>query len=193
MFVASLIFFYSVAAVALLLAGVSALPSVRARVASLDGRKEALRQLKLAQESAVYEREAFLTGELLAHAEAAAQRMLETATRLARAEAELREVGERKQTLTARESEVVGLLASGLSNREIAERLVISQKTVATHIQHILEKLELKSPGEAVELTNAETLAKAFGDVQRSLEDALQQVRTTAVSPGGPTRDEPTR
>ena len=46
--------------------------------------------------------------------------------------------------LTERELEVVALVAQGLSNREIAESFVISEKTVKTHIGHILAKLGLK-------------------------------------------------
>jgi NarL family two-component system response regulator LiaR len=46
--------------------------------------------------------------------------------------------------LTERELEVVALVAEGLSNREIAERFVISEKTVKTHIGHVLAKLGLK-------------------------------------------------
>jgi DNA-binding NarL/FixJ family response regulator len=47
--------------------------------------------------------------------------------------------------LTRREQEVAGLLAEGLSNKEIATRLVISQRTVETHVDHILGKLGLTS------------------------------------------------
>ena len=46
--------------------------------------------------------------------------------------------------LTERELEVVALVARGLSNREIAGTFVLSEKTVKTHIGHILAKLELK-------------------------------------------------
>jgi len=46
--------------------------------------------------------------------------------------------------LTERELEVVALVAQGLSNREIAETFVLSEKTVKTHIGHVLAKLELK-------------------------------------------------
>ncbi len=45
--------------------------------------------------------------------------------------------------LTEREREVVRLIADGLTNREIAERLTISVKTVETHRTHIMEKLDL--------------------------------------------------
>jgi NarL family two-component system response regulator LiaR len=48
------------------------------------------------------------------------------------------------EDLTERELEVVVLVAQGLSNREIAETFVISEKTVKTHIGHILAKLGLK-------------------------------------------------
>ena len=44
-------------------------------------------------------------------------------------------------TLTRREREIAGLIAQGLSNKDIAGRLVISQRTVESHVQHILAKL----------------------------------------------------
>jgi DNA-binding NarL/FixJ family response regulator len=56
------------------------------------------------------------------------------------------------EALTQRESEVLELLAEGLRQEEIAERLVISPKTVATHIQRILTKLEVRSRAQAVSL-----------------------------------------
>jgi non-specific serine/threonine protein kinase len=43
--------------------------------------------------------------------------------------------------LTAREAEVATLVADGLSNKEIAGRMVISPRTAETHIQHIMDKL----------------------------------------------------
>jgi len=56
------------------------------------------------------------------------------------------------ETLTRRESEVLDLLAEGLRQEDIADRLVISPKTVATHIQRILGKLEVRSRAQAVSL-----------------------------------------
>jgi class 3 adenylate cyclase/HAMP domain-containing protein len=47
--------------------------------------------------------------------------------------------------LTAREREVAALVARGLTNRQIAEELVISERTVAAHIEHILTKLDFAS------------------------------------------------
>ncbi|MHA6695058.1 ATP-binding protein [Homoserinimonas sp. A520] len=52
--------------------------------------------------------------------------------------------------LTARESEVVGLMADGLSNSDIADRLVISTRTVDHHVSSILRKLGVTSRREAV-------------------------------------------
>jgi DNA-binding NarL/FixJ family response regulator len=53
-------------------------------------------------------------------------------------------------TLTPRELEILKLLASGLGQKKIAQALYITPKTVATHIQRILNKLDLHSRAEAV-------------------------------------------
>ena len=55
-----------------------------------------------------------------------------------------------RRGLTDREHEVLGLLAEGLRQDEIAEQLVISKKTVGTHIEHILGKLGVRSRAAAV-------------------------------------------
>ena len=54
--------------------------------------------------------------------------------------------------LTEREQEVLALLAEGLDQAKIARRLVLSPKTVGTHIEHILAKLGAHSRAEAVAL-----------------------------------------
>jgi DNA-binding CsgD family transcriptional regulator len=51
--------------------------------------------------------------------------------------------------LTARELEVLALVAGGLRNAEIAARLVLSERTVGHHVGAILRKLEVRSRGEA--------------------------------------------
>jgi DNA-binding CsgD family transcriptional regulator/tetratricopeptide (TPR) repeat protein len=51
--------------------------------------------------------------------------------------------------LTARELEVLALLAEGLRNAQIAERLVLSEKTVGHHVSAVLRKLDARSRGEA--------------------------------------------
>ena len=71
-----------------------------------------------------------------------------------RARAMLRALGRRPATpyrdhddrrLSGREEEVARLVAQGLSNTEVAERLFISSRTVSTHLQHIYRRLELPS------------------------------------------------
>jgi DNA-binding NarL/FixJ family response regulator len=62
------------------------------------------------------------------------------------------EPGALRSKLTRREQEVLQLLASGLTQREIAQELVISSSTVASHIEHILEKLGVHSRAQAVAL-----------------------------------------
>jgi len=79
------------------------------------------------------------------------------ATHLAdRAAALLRSLGVRGQTgakgkalLTGREAEVLGLIAMGMTNAEIAGRLFISQKTAANHVSNVLMKLGVRSRTEA--------------------------------------------
>lgn len=51
--------------------------------------------------------------------------------------------GVEKENITEREMEVIRLVAQGKSNHEIAQALVISEKTVKTHISNILSKLQL--------------------------------------------------
>lgn len=65
----------------------------------------------------------------------------------------------RARRLTSREVEVLGMLAAGRTTPEIAERLRISQLTARSHIQNILEKLEVHSKAEAVAFAFQKNLA----------------------------------
>jgi DNA-binding NarL/FixJ family response regulator len=51
--------------------------------------------------------------------------------------------------LTTREREILGLVGQGLSNQEIAERLIIAENTVKVHLRNILEKLQVHSRAHA--------------------------------------------
>ncbi|MEE1826318.1 LuxR C-terminal-related transcriptional regulator, partial [Streptomyces sp. BE20] len=78
--------------------------------------------------------------------------------------------------LTRRETQVAGLLAEGLSNQAIADRLVISQRTAETHVSNILTKLGCTSRTQAAVLIAEQHLA----------DDAHRTAR-----PAGPGQDHP--
>ena len=56
------------------------------------------------------------------------------------------------QGLTTREVEVAGLVALGMRNREIAERLAISEGTVKIHLHNIYEKLGIEGRSQLVRI-----------------------------------------
>jgi DNA-binding NarL/FixJ family response regulator len=64
--------------------------------------------------------------------------------------------------LTRREAEILQLLTSGLTQQEIAGQLVISESTVASHIEHILDKLAVHSRAQAVALALRSGLVTAL-------------------------------
>ncbi len=70
---------------------------------------------------------------------------LEEAIEAALAPIESLPAGATESLFTPRQREVVALVAQGLTNREIASRLVISERTADTHVQHILNKLGVDS------------------------------------------------
>jgi NarL family two-component system response regulator LiaR len=67
---------------------------------------------------------------------------------LARTRQEEEREADALQALTPREREVFHLVAQGYTNAEIAERLVLSEKTVKTHVRNISNKLNLRGKGE---------------------------------------------
>jgi DNA-binding NarL/FixJ family response regulator len=65
--------------------------------------------------------------------------------------------------LTPREAEVLSLIAAGLSNRQIAENLVLSEGTVKSHINHLLPKIEARDRAQAVTYAYRHGLAPRTG------------------------------
>lgn len=67
---------------------------------------------------------------------------------------------QQKEVLTRRENEIAELIAAGLTNRQIAERLFIAQRTVDTHVGHILAKLGCSNRSQVAALNGPTGLLK---------------------------------
>jgi DNA-binding CsgD family transcriptional regulator len=85
---------------------------------------------------------------------------LDAAPELARVETLMRPATPSAHGLTAREQEVLGLVAAGKSNREIAAELVLSEHTVARHLQNIFAKLGVSSRTAASAFAWSETTTR---------------------------------
>ena len=72
----------------------------------------------------------------------------------------LRQPQKETHALTGREREILALMVEGLSNQEIAARLVVSQSTVKFHVSNILAKLDVTTRTEAVALALKHKLVK---------------------------------
>lgn len=55
-----------------------------------------------------------------------------------------------KNNITQKEREIIDLVANGLSNKEIAEKLQVEQTTIKVHLNHILGKLQLKNRAQLI-------------------------------------------
>jgi len=69
--------------------------------------------------------------------------------------ADRRRQGNARAMLTPRELEILGLIAGGLSNREIAEKLFVSENTVKTHSARVFDKLGARRRTQAVQIGKA--------------------------------------
>jgi ATP/maltotriose-dependent transcriptional regulator MalT len=96
------------------------------------------------------------------HMQPALERVLTLSKTLARSTATVTLANESAtDLLTTREGEIASLIAGGLSNHDIAQRLVIAETTVEVHVKHILSKLEFRSRSQvAAWFTQRQSAAK---------------------------------
>lgn len=96
-----------------------------------------------------------------------AQRMRREFCRLKHNEKSLLQVVKMARQLSETESDIVVMLAEGLSRKEICQRRFIEMSTLKTHVRNILQKMEVKNTGELVELVQRENLLpylQMYGD-----------------------------
>jgi DNA-binding NarL/FixJ family response regulator len=147
------------------------------RMPGMDGLEATKEILKLAPETAVLIFTAFSERSLLARGldsgakgyilkEAPHETLLRAIERLATGEGYIDPalmpafLSGKDQTdmLTAREREILQLLADGMSNADVASKLFISQETVKSHVRHILSKLEADTRTHAVAIALRESI-----------------------------------
>ena len=76
---------------------------------------------------------------------------------------ELMELGERAETLTPREREVMHLVVAGLLNKQIAAELNISEKTVNVHRSQVMQKMQADSLADLVRMVEKLSLTESAG------------------------------
>jgi DNA-binding CsgD family transcriptional regulator/sugar lactone lactonase YvrE len=86
--------------------------------------------------------------------------------------------------LTPREREVAGCVAAGLSNRQIAERLVISERTAEAHLEHIRAKLECRSRAQVAAWFVETTRPANGGGPVPEARQPIEQPMKTHATPG---------
>jgi DNA-binding NarL/FixJ family response regulator len=79
----------------------------------------------------------------------------------------------KKQPLSAREREVAVLIANGLTNRQIAARLVIAVRTADNHVQHIFDKLGVFSRAQVAAWVAMEGMLGHRGSLYPALPSAM--------------------
>jgi DNA-binding CsgD family transcriptional regulator len=122
----------------------------RAEASLADGDRGGAQDLcRQAHETASALRAAPLAGEIAAFARRTRLQLDQGASDVGAA------AGLARLNLTARELEVLALLAAGRTNREIAAELVISDKTASVHVSHILSKLGVRNRVEAASIAHA--------------------------------------
>ncbi|MGP3955940.1 response regulator transcription factor [Nonomuraea sp. 3N208] len=91
--------------------------------------------------------------------------------------------------LTAREEQVLRLVAGGLSNSEIADALSITEATVSTHLNRLLAKLSLRDRAQAVRYAYESGIDRALMAfwVRPAPRRGTARARRSAARPGAPT------
>jgi NarL family two-component system response regulator LiaR len=87
--------------------------------------------------------------------------------------------------LTAREGEVLRLLADGLSNEEVAARLAILNCTVRTHINHLMAKLHLANRVQAALYSLQEGISSREEEIEHAREISAQRLLARPIFPLG--------
>ena len=90
----------------------------------------------------------------------------------------------RKAALSRREQDIAALVAQGLTNREIAQRLFLSERTVESHLEHVREKLDAKSRAQVAAWFVTQARPDVSGAAQSHPRPAWANPRTAAALAG---------